>query len=162
YHLAALEALERIYADRDMSNELVDVLTRKAKALTEPELIASVKLRTGGLYETALRQIDKAGQVYREVLDLDSSNLLAMRGLERCYRRLRQWLDLINTYDRHINATLDRQKKIELWAHTAKVYADEVQDLDHAIDSYLNIQDLDDANIPALDALAKLYEKQDN
>src|SRR6185436_7479850 len=68
----------------------------------------------------------------------------------------------INAYDRHINATHDRQKKIELWGHTAKVYADEVEDLDRAIDSYLNIIDLEDTNIAALDALAKLYEKQDN
>ena len=29
--------------------------------------------------------------------------------LERCYRQLRQWLDLINTYERHITATLERQ-----------------------------------------------------
>ena len=233
-HLPALEALERIYADRDMPNELVDVLTRKAKALTEPEQIASTKLRTGGLYESTLGQIERAGQVYREVLEIDASNLLAMRGLERvythtaqwpdlvrvlemqldvvttereridvlmkiariqeeqflkpdlaavrleqvvdidpnhegaldglerCYRRLRQWLELVSTYDRHINATLDRHKKIELWGHTAKVYAEEVQDLDRAIDAYLNIIDLEDTNIPALDALAKLYEKQDD
>lgn len=233
-HLPALDALERIYSDRNLSAELVDILSRKGRALTDPELIAGVKLRTGGLYETTLRQSDKAGAVYREVLELDASNLLAMRGLERVYtassqwpdlvkvlemqldvvttereridvlmkiaqiqeeqflkpdlaavrleqvveidanheaaleglersyRRLRQWLDLINTFDRHINTTHDRQKKIELWGATAKVYAEEVQDLDRAIDAYLNIIDLDDTNIPALDALAKLYEKQDN
>ncbi|MEJ7733906.1 MAG: tetratricopeptide repeat protein, partial [Polyangiaceae bacterium] len=234
YHLPALEALERIYAERDQPLDLVEILGRKAKALTSPEQIAGVKLRTGGLYETTLGQVEKAGQIYREVLDLDPANLLAMRGLERvytstqqwpdlvrvlelqldvvttereridvlmkiagiqeeqflkpelaairleqvveidpghesalealerCYRRLRQWLDLINTYDRHINATHDRQKKIELFGAAAKVYADEVQDLDKAIDSYLNIVDIDETNIAALDALAKLSEKQDD
>jgi tetratricopeptide (TPR) repeat protein len=234
YHLAALEALERIYSDRNMFADLVEILTRKAKALTDPEQIAATKLRTGGLYETTLNQVERAGQVYREALEVESTNLLAMRGLERvythtaqwpdlvrvlemqldvvttereridvlmkiariqeeqflkpdlaavrleqvvdidpnhdgaldglerCYRRLRQWLELVNTYDRHINATHDRHKKIELFAATAKVYAEEVQDLDKAIDSYLNIIDLEDTNIPALDALAKLYEKQDD
>ena len=233
-HLPALEALERIYAERDLPTELVDILTRKAKALTDPEQIAATKLRTGGLYESSLGQIERAGQVYREVLDIDASNLLAMRGLERvyghtaqwpdlvrvlemqldvvttereridvlikiasiqeeqflkpdlaairleqvveidphhegaleglarCYRRLRQWLDLINTFERHINATHDRTKKIELLSATAKVYADEVQDLDRAIDAYLNITDIEDTNIPALESLAKLYEKQDD
>lgn len=233
-HLPALEALERIYGDRNQSADLVEVLTRKAKALTEPEQIAATKLRTAGLYETALSQIEKAGQVYREVLEIDASNLLAMRGLERvytqtaqwpdlvrvlemqldvvttereridvlmkiarnqeeqflkpdlaairleqvveidphheaaleglarCYRRLRQWLDLINTFDRHINATHDRDKKVELLGATAKVYAEEVQDLDKAIDAYLNIIDIQDTHIPSLEALAKLYEKQDD
>ena len=234
YHLPALEALERIYTDRSQIEDLVEILTRKAKALTEPDQVASTKLRTAGLYETTLNQIEKAGQTYREVIEVDGANLLAMRGLERvytttkqwsdlvkvlemqldvvttereridvlmkiagiqeeqflkpdlaaarleqvveidpnheaaleglerCYRRLRQWLDLVGTYDRHINATLDRQKKVELWGQMAKVYAEEVQDLDRAIDAYLNIVDLDDRNIPAMEALAKLYEKQDN
>jgi tetratricopeptide (TPR) repeat protein len=54
----------------------------------------------------------------------------ASRLLERCYRRLRQWHDLINTYDRHINATLDRQKKIELWTRDGHVYADELEDVE--------------------------------
>ncbi len=233
-HLPALEALERIYDAREQHSDLVEILSRKARALTDPEEVAGVKLRTGGLYEMTLGQVDKAGQVYREVLDLDASNLLAMRGLERvytathlwpdlvrvlemqldvvttereridvlgkiariqeeqflkpdlaavrleqiveidpaqelaleglerCYRRLRQWHDLVGAFERHINATLDRQKKIELWSATAKVYADEVQDLDRAIDAYLNIIDLDESSIPALDALAKLYEKQDD
>jgi tetratricopeptide (TPR) repeat protein len=231
-HLPALEQLERIYQDRSQNVELVDILTRKGKALTDPEQVAATKLRTGGLYETTLGQADKAAQVYREVLEVDGSNLLAMRGLERvygaltqwaelikvlemqldvvqtererievlmkiaenqethflkpdlaaarleqvveidpthetafeslerCYRRLRQWHDLIGAYDRHITATVDRQKKIELYGATAKVYAEELQDTERAIDAYLNIVDIEDTNIPALEALAKLYEKQ--
>lgn len=231
-HLPALEAMERIYTERGQNAELVDILIRKGKSLTDPEKVAATKLRAGGLFETTLGQPDKAAQVYREVLEVDSGNLLAMRGLERvygvlsqwaelikvlemqldvvqtereridvllkiaenqethflkpdlaaarleqvveidpanegafeslerCYRRLRQWHDLIGAYDRHINATLDRQKKIELYGATAKVYAEELSDTERAIDAYLNIVDLDDTNIPALEALAKLYEKQ--
>ncbi len=231
-HLPALEAMERIYIERGQNLELVDILTRKGKSLTNPEQVAATKLRTAGMYETTLAQPDKAAQVYREVLEVDSGNLLAMRGLERvygalsqwaelikvlemqldvvqtereridvllkiaenqethflkpdlaaarleqvveidpaheaafeslerCYRRLRQWLDLIGAYDRHINATLDRQKKVELYGATAKVYAEELSDTERAIDAYLNIVDLEDTNIAALEALAKLYEKQ--
>jgi tetratricopeptide (TPR) repeat protein len=234
YHLPALDALDRIYTDRNLITDLVDVLTRKGKAQTEPAQVAATKLRCAGLYEKELVQVEKAGAVYREVLEVDSGNLSAMRGLERvynqthqwqdlvgvlemqldvvttererievlmkiakiqeeqflkpdlaaarleqvveidpnneaaleslerCYRRLRQWHDLINTYERHINATLDRQKKVELWSATAKVYAEEVQDFDRAIDAWLNIVDLEDTNIRALEALAKLYEKQED
>ena len=232
HHLAALDALERIHSDRSQPTELVEVLNAKAKGLVDPEQIAATKLRAAGLYESSLNQIERAGQVYREVLELDASNLLAMRGLERvynstqqwpdlvgvlemqldvvttereridvlmkiaqiqeelfvkpdlaairleqvveidpnhepayeglerCYRQRRQWLDLINTYERHVGATLDRQKKIELWALEAAVYADEVEDTDRAIDAHQNIVDVDPTNIPALEALSKLYEKQ--
>ncbi len=228
----ALEQLERIYTERGANAELVEVLNAKARGLTQVEQVAATKLRSAGLYETALGAPDRAGQVYREVLEVDAGNLLAMRGLERvyqqlqqwnelvqilemqldvvaterdridvlmkiariqedlfrkpdlaaarleqvveidpnfeeayeglarCYRQKRQWHDLIQTFDRHINATLDRQKRIELWSAMAVVHADELEDVEHAIDAYLNVADIDPQHIPALEALAKLYEKQ--
>lgn len=230
--LPALEALERIYDERGNHAELVQILTSKVKALSDPDQIAQHKMRLGGLYETALGDFERAGKVYREVLELDGSSIFALRGLERiyqalqdwpdmveilerqldvveterervdvllklaqiqeeqflkadlaaqrleqaveidatcepayvslerCYRRLKQWLDLINSYERHISEAADQNTKIELYAAMAEVYASEVGDVDRAIDAYQNIVDLDENNIEALDALAKLYEKQ--
>ncbi len=85
-HLPALEALERIYdGSRSVERSRGRSSPARRKPLTEPEQIAATKLRTGGLYESELSQIEKAGAVYREVLEIDASNLLAMRGLERVY-----------------------------------------------------------------------------
>jgi tetratricopeptide (TPR) repeat protein len=232
HYVPALEQLEKHAVERGNNAELVDILSAKAKGLAEPDQVAATKLRVGGIYESTLGHPDKAAQAYREVLDADASNVLAMRGLERvhqqmqqwpelvsvlemqldvvatererievlmkiakiqeelfvkpdaaalrleqvveidpnfepaleglarCYRQRRQWLDLNNTYDRHVNATSDRLKKVELWSAQAIVYSDELEDIDRAIDSYNNIVELDPQHIPALDALAKLYEKQ--
>ena len=93
------------------------------------------------------------------MLEIDPNNEEAYFKLERNYRKLRQWLDLINTYDRHIAATLERKTKVELFGAIAQVYADEVEDSERAIDAYKNIVDLDEQNVPALEALAKLYDK---
>jgi len=230
----ALEALETIYESRGATQDLVATLVAKAKGQIEPEKVAATRLKAGGIYETTLNQIDKAGQVYRETLEVDGSNLLAMRGLERvygatrswqelvgilemqldvvaterertdvlmkiariqeeeflkpdlaairleqvveidpnhepayealerCYRKMRHWHELIGAYDRHINATLDRGRKVELYAAMALVHADELEDADRAIDAYLNIIDIDPTNIAALEALSKLYEKRDD
>jgi tetratricopeptide (TPR) repeat protein len=229
--LSAIENLERIFTERTQNRELIDILQRKVAALKEPAQIAATKLRAAQLYETALSDAAKAAQVYREVVDLEPSNLQALRGLtrtyeqleqwseligvleaqldvvaterekteilmhlatlqedhflkadlaaqrleqvleidpnkeeayfklERNYRKLRQWLDLISAYERHIAATLDRKTKVELYGAIALVYADEVEDVDRAIDAYKNIVDIDEQNVPALEALAKLYEK---
>lgn len=231
-YLPSLEALERIYGERNNMQDLIPILTSKAKALTEPEQIVQTNLRMGDIYETRLKDLDKAAQVYREVLIIDASNLQALRGLERvsesllkwpdlvevlerqldvvqserervevllklagiqeeqflkadiaaqrfeqvleidhaerrayvglerCYRRLKQWLDLVNTYERHISDAAEPAEKPELFRAIAQVYADEVGDADQAITAYQNIVDIDDTNIEALEALAKLYEKQ--
>ena len=232
HFLPALEALERIYDQRGSHAELVDILSSKVRALADTEQIAQHKIRMGGLYETALGDLERAKKVYREVLEIDGVNVFALRGLERvyevlndwpdlveilerqlevveterervevllklakfqeeqflkfevaaqrleqaleifpseerayvalerCYRRLKQWLDLVSTYERHISEAADAPTKVELYALIAQVYSDEVGDVDKAIEAHQNIVDLDDSNIPALDALSKLYEKQ--
>ncbi|MBX3181172.1 MAG: tetratricopeptide repeat protein [Polyangiaceae bacterium] len=234
HYMPALEALERIYDNRGNHQELVEILGRKVAGLTDPEDVAQHKLRMGGLYETALGDFDRAGKTYREVLELDGSSIFALRGLERiydalqnwvelvevferqldvveterervevllklaliqeeqflkpdlaaqrleqaleidpgdarayialtrCYRRLKQWLDLINTYERHISEAASHDDKVILYGHIAQVFADEVGDVDRAIDAYQNIVDLDETNIPALEALSRLYEKQED
>ncbi len=231
-YVPALTALERIYEERSNHNDLVDILSSKVKALSEPEQVASTKLRMAGLYESTLGDFDRGGKVYREVLEIDGGNLVALRGLERiynttqqwaelvsvlerqldvvaterervevllrlagiqeehflkfdvaatrleqaleispgeerayialerCYRRLKQWLDLINTYERHISEAATSSTKVELYGLIAAVQAQEVGDVDRAIDAYRNIVDIDDSNVPALEALSKLYEKQ--
>jgi tetratricopeptide (TPR) repeat protein len=231
HFLPALENLERIYLARNQNRDLVDVLQRKVPALRDAGEIASTKLRIAQLHETTIGDPTRAAQGYREVLEIEPTNLLGLRGLtrvyealeqwpdlvvvlerqldvvtterekidvlmhlatlheehflkadlaarcleqvlevepnneeayfklERAYRKLRQWLDLVNTYDRHIAETQDRKTKVELFGAIAQVYADEVEDVEHAIDAYKNIVDLDDQNVPALEALAKLYEK---
>ena len=229
--LPALEQLERIYVARGLNRELVDVLTRKVPALKNPEDVAQTKLRVGSLYETQVPDKQKAAQTYREVLEIDAHNIMALRGLsrvysdleqwpdlvrtleaelevvttereradvlmhlahlqedkflksdiaaarleqvleidqdnedayfalERNYRKLRMWPELLSGYERHIAATLDRGTKVELYGSIAQVQSDELQDADRAIDAYRNIIDIDDTNVPALEALSKLYDK---
>jgi len=230
--MPALVALERIYDERGQIPELVEVLTKKARSLTRPEDAVPEKLRLGELLENRLSDLAGASKAYREALELDDSNLAALRGLERtltglsqwgelvtvlerqldvidterdrvatllrlaevqenqflkadvaaqrleqalaidhtqesayvslarCYRRLKQWNDLVEAYRRHLDETLDRNTKIELYAAIGAVYRDELADPDQAIDSFQAVVDADETNIPALEALSKLHEKQ--
>ena len=231
--ISAIENLERIYAARGQNRELVDILTRKVPALTDPAEVANTKLRIAALYEQA-SDAQRAAQTYREVVEIEPGNLQGLRGLgrayetleqwpdlvgvleaeldvvttesdritilmqlaglqeeqfrkpdvaaarleqvleidpnheeayfalERCYRKLRQWNELINVYERHVLATLDRKTKIDLYGAIAQVYAEEINDPERAIDAYKNIVDLDDTNLPALEALSRLYDKLDD
>ena len=60
------------------------------------------------LQEEKFLKADLAAAHLEQVLEIDPNHEPAYDSLERCYRQRRQWLDLINTYDRHIGATLDR------------------------------------------------------
>src|SRR5690606_14700783 len=66
----------------------------------------------------------------------------------------------IQTYERHVTATPERQQKIDCYAAIGDVYTVELDDPDRAIDAYLNILSIDENDVRALDALTRLYEKR--
>ena len=67
----ALENLERIYSQRGENRELVDILLRKAPALTNPVEVVTTKIRIGGLYESQVPDPPRAATTYAEVLQID-------------------------------------------------------------------------------------------
>jgi golgin subfamily B member 1 len=158
-NLQGLRGLARVYDTLAQWAELVVVLERQLDVLTTERERIDVLMQLAGLHEEHFLKADLAARRLEQVLEIDPNNEEAYFKLERSYRKLRQWLDLVNTYDRHIAETRDRKIKIELFGAIAQVYAEEVEDLARAIDAYRNIVDLDEQNVPALESLAKLFEK---
>ncbi len=161
-NLPGLRGLTRVYQTLEQWSELVTVLDSQLDVVTTEREKIEVLMHLATLHEEHFLKADLSAKRLEQVLEIDPNNEEAYFKLERSYRKLRQWLDLINAYDRHIAATAERKTKVDLYGAIAQVYADEVEDADRAIDAYKNIIDLDDQNVPALEALAKLYDKLDD
>jgi len=80
--------------------------------------------------------------------------------LERNYMRLRKWRELVRAYERHLLATQDKATKIAIYGAIAKIHTEELEDPKRTIEAYRNVVELDDGNLEANGALAKLYETQ--
>ncbi|MBI5535063.1 MAG: tetratricopeptide repeat protein [Deltaproteobacteria bacterium] len=159
-NLLAMRGLERIYNLTQNWQALVKVLEQQLDVVaTERERIETL-MKLAGIFEEQFLKPEEAAVRLEQVLEIDPTHEQALVALERCYRKQRQWLDLVNAYERHINATVDRNLKVELYGSIAQVFAVEVEDTDRAIDAYRSIVDLDETNVGAIDSLAKLYEKQ--
>ncbi len=161
-NLPGLRGLTRVYGVLEQWPDLVTVLEQQLDVVTTEREKMEVLTHLATLHEEHFLKADLAAARLEQVLEIDPNNEDAYYKLERNYRKLRQWLDLVSTYERHISAALERKTKVELYGAIAQVFADEVQDSERAIDAYKNIVDLDDVNLPALEALAKLYDKTDN
>lgn len=158
-NLQGLRGLARVYEALEQWPELVKVLEGELEVVTTERERIDILMQLAHIHEEQFRKPDIASARLEQVLEIDPNHEEAYFALERCYRKLRQWVELINVYERHISATLDRKTKVDLYAAIAQVYADEIEDTDKAIDAYRNIVDLDDTNLPALEALSKLYDK---
>lgn len=158
--LSALKGLERSLTRLEQWTELVQVLERELEVSEIERDRVALLIRLADVLERQFLKADVAAKRLEQALEIDHTQMEAYEGLARCYRRLKQFNDLISTYRRHIDETHDRAKKLELFMAIGTVYRDELASLDDAIDAFQEVVDADDTNIVALDALSKLFEKQ--
>src|SRR5262249_39883303 len=90
----------------------------------------------------------------------DPTYVDALTGLERLWRHLRRWADLIGAYERHIDVTVDRGQKADLYLQIGRVYRDELNDLDRAVEAFINVTSIRADHRGPPGAQAELYEKR--
>ncbi|MBL8601844.1 MAG: tetratricopeptide repeat protein [Myxococcales bacterium] len=161
-HLPALRGLERVYAALGQSQNLLRVLERQLDvAETERERIKLLS-RIAEMQEVEFLKPELAIARDEQVLEIDPNHDGALRGLERLYRQTARWNDLIGTYERHLTATVERNERVPLYLAMGRVYAEELRDNDHAEDAFLNVLQIDEHNVQALELLARLYEQRED
>ena len=93
-------------------------------------------MQLANIQEEHFLKSDIAAQRLEQVVEIDPSHEDAYTALERNYRKMRQWHELVQTYERHISTTLERKTKVELYGYVAQVQAEEIGDADKAIEAY--------------------------
>ncbi|MET0339682.1 MAG: tetratricopeptide repeat protein [Polyangiales bacterium] len=161
-NLLALRGIEPLYQTTERWHDLPKILETQLEAVsTEKERIVILG-KLARLNEVEFVKPEKAAPYLEQILDIDPNNLEALAGLARIYRQLQRWDDLIGTYERHVSATPERGEKLEIYKSLGDVYANELKDNDRAVDTYLNVTQLDENDQHALSALSRLYEKTED
>jgi tetratricopeptide (TPR) repeat protein len=161
-NLPAIRGLERVYTATQRWQEMLDVLEMHLDVAVSERERAEVLLRIASLQEEEFRKPDLAAVRLEQVVDIDPANLNAFEALARCYQKQQQWHELSACLDRFVQMVDERQRKIQLLLWQGQVHSDQLQDHGRAMDAYLAIIDLEPHHIPALEALAKLYERMDD
>lgn len=159
-HLPALKGLERLFGKRERWQDLLEVLGLELEyARSERERIHLLE-RIAQMQEEEFVRPDQAAEKYERILKIDPSHENAHIALERLYRHLAMWRELMATLERHLNILSDRTAKIECYVQMGEVYATQLQEGDRALGVYKKILDLDRHHAVALDQLASLQTRK--
>jgi len=159
-NITAMRGLKVVYQQTMDWPRLLEVLERELDTVQTERERVEVLREIAALQEDHFIKPELAAQRLEQALEIDPNNDDAYRAVERCYGKLRRWHDLVAAYDRHIASASDDVVRAELYGAMGKVYADELDDVEKAVDAYRNITDIDPNNVQALEALGRLYEKQ--
>ncbi len=160
-NLQALKGLERLYAQQELWQDLLDVLEKQLDIVVNDRDQVQLLMRIAGMWEEEFLKPEKAAERLERAVDIDPTQTEALTSLARIYRQQRKWAELVTALERHIDATPDKSDKAALYQQIGAVYRDELNDTDRAVENFLNVTSLDPKSAAALRALSQLYEKRE-
>jgi tetratricopeptide (TPR) repeat protein len=161
-NLMGLKALENIYKRLNMHEELVGVYEDEIPLIDEPSEVIDLHFKAGSIYEDILSNFQKAIEHYNAILEIDPTDLNAIKHLERCYSNIQDYEYLVDTYKRHVELLEDPEEKVEILIKMAIVSRDNLKRVDLAETYFTQVLKYDPNNREAIHNLAELYEKSGN
>src|SRR5262249_36254568 len=107
----------------------------------------------------ATSQWEELVETYQQALARGPISCEALGGLGRMYRRSQAWQPLADTLALRAEATTDNAECVRSWLEVGSISADHLADAGAAIAAYERVRDLEPANLVALRALEKLYDR---
>ena len=161
-HMHASQALESLYIEQDSGEyweHLVGLYLERREYLEDPFDRLDTLRRAAGVYEERLGQPEAAFLVLCSGFLESHTDEETANDLERLARQTNQWDDLITLYMNVLAELDDPYEQMQLRVKLARWQADEMGDLDGAIDHYRAALDIDPENMDALAAMESIFER---
>jgi tetratricopeptide (TPR) repeat protein len=157
--LEALVGLERVHEREGDLPALAEVLEKQVAAVeTDDEQVALLR-RLAEIYEKQFLKPDMAAEKLERAFALDSNNESVLADLERCYRTMRSWDDLVRVLEGAIALVDDPQERAERLVALAEIYESKLRDVARAVSAYERLEKLLPDDETLVGELARLTEK---
>jgi tetratricopeptide (TPR) repeat protein len=154
--LRAWKGLERIHARNQNFEGLVESLRAQVDLSPTPKQRIALLERIGLLLEEEFVDHAQAADRFEDIISIDGGHEGANSALERLYRHLQRYEDLVETLDRHAGSSADDKRKVELMLQAARVLAVDIGSPERAIETYEQVLSVDEQQSEALSELARL------
>ncbi len=148
---------ERLNAFERLTALFTDVAANASDEQTQ----ISVLLELGQIEESRCGHDDRARDVFREVLSIDSQNAEAIQALVALFSRLAAWEDLVSLYLDLSDSYEEPEKQVESLFKVAELLDDVVGDRDRAIEIYRKILEHDPSNARAFKTLERFFSESE-
>jgi len=156
----ALDALESLLERRGAHRKLAEVLERKLDA-AQPEQKRELLLKLATLHDEALGDPGEAIYSLRRAFELDPADASVLESLCALYRREERFADLASLLARSRDLASTDADRISLQLRLGAVQENDLADAQGAIASFAAVLDLDPANSEAMEALERIYTRDD-
>jgi golgin subfamily B member 1 len=154
----AREACKRILQKAGRWEEMASLLAEDAAAAPASGR-AEILRRLARLYVDKLEASDRAVAVYREILNLEPKDVVALRAVVEGYERTEKWADLAALLRSQLDQAASEGEKINLLRRLVGLYEERLQDLASASWAAAQILKLAPSDRDALLRLESIFEQ---
>ncbi len=159
-HRDALTALSRLHEQRNEWEHLFNVLSRLADGESTGDARAVIQRRMAVLAEEKLERPETALSLWEEVSHVETSDVVALRNLQRLYAAAGDWTSFVEACDRELPLVADEPARSgELLRAIAGAAETELGDTFQAQAAWRRILDMSPREMDALQALRRLYRE---
>ncbi|MFL5304124.1 MAG: tetratricopeptide repeat protein [Polyangia bacterium] len=171
----AVQALDRLYQQLGRWYDLLAVLERQTELAPSPAEVVSLRFRIGELWREHLKDLARAVEAYRQVLQMDpaheptvralemlmeggeaDSAVLAAQVLEPIYESTGEWDRVTAVYEVMQAAAEEPARKVELLSRMAEIEERRLSHQNAAFDIYGRALHVDPSNTDVLGQLERL------
>ena len=156
----AIGALERLYRQTSRHAELLGIYEKKRELSMDAAEKKAISYEIAKLYETEIKDVDKAIATYNAVLDDEPSDGRALAALDVLYRQLERWEPYVDVLRRRIELDVGEKELIDLKFRLAGTLEQHLADAPGALENYREILFLDTQHEGARTALEAFLTKE--
>lgn len=131
-HFEALDSLELIHRGQGEWEAAVNVMEQRAQAFDDPHQKIRQLIAVTEIWENQIGNQDGAAGAFSRILRVDPMHQYAFSQLQSLHKAAERWDELIDLYVTRIEATEDRDERIELLRAAARVYEERLDDGEQA------------------------------
>lgn len=154
---AALRDLERLHEKHRRHRDLVAALEARVADSSDPLVRATALYRMARVLSGRLMDWAGAAAALERAYRESPSDLLVLEELGRVYERVADHAALASVFERRVERSTDLRSQVDCMLKCARIHEQKLEDEQRAVAWYERALTLDPTNIPALQALAKLY-----
>ncbi len=152
----ALDALEGLFVRLERWEDLKDVYVKKAELARSDEQRKEMLYVLGQVYDAELKDLERAIETYRSILDIDPEDLQAIQALDRLYHATENWYELLSVLEREVELAEGSAEVVGLKHRIGELWERQLGDLAKAVETYREVLELDPTHEPTLEALERI------
>jgi len=149
--------LERLARMFDRWRDVVSIYDEVIAGVGDDQLRTQLLTKLAQIYEIELGDDEKAVSTYERILEQQPEHLPSASAIQAIHERNANYDALVAILRRKSDMIMDVPERKQLLYKAAQIYEDILGDTEKAIATFQAVLDIDDIDMPAMDALERLY-----